>query len=52
VLSDTRLRWPDSMAEAPDGSIYVTASHIPDMPWFRPGAPIAVPTQLFKMARG
>jgi len=51
VLSDTRLRWPDSMAEAPDGSIYVTASHIPDMPWFKPDAPTAVPTKLFKMAR-
>ena len=31
VAKDTRLNWPDSMAEGPDGMIYVTASHIPQM---------------------
>lgn len=34
VASDARLRWPDSMAEGADGSIYVTASHIQDMAQF------------------
>ncbi len=31
VAKDRRLLWPDSMAEGPDGAIYVTASHIPQM---------------------
>jgi sugar lactone lactonase YvrE len=47
---DKRLRWPDSMAEGPDGSLYVTASHIADNAWFKPGAPIALPTTLFRFA--
>ncbi len=34
VAQDARLRWPDSMAEGADGSIYVTASHIQDMAQF------------------
>ena len=42
------LRWPDSMAEGPDGAIYVTASHIPDSRMFKVGVPVAVPTALFK----
>lgn len=47
VLTDTRLRWPDTFAEGPDGTIYVTASHIQDTPWFKPGAPASVATALF-----
>jgi sugar lactone lactonase YvrE len=35
-LTDSRLRWPDTFAEGPDGAIYVTASHIQDSPWFHP----------------
>ena len=31
LAQDPRLLWPDSMAEGPDGAIYVTASHIPEM---------------------
>ncbi len=31
LVNDPRLLWPDSMAEGPDGAIYVTASHIPQM---------------------
>ena len=31
VAKDDRFNWPDSMAEGPDGSIYVTCSHIPQM---------------------
>ncbi len=47
VLTDRRLRWPDTFAEGPDGRIYVTASHIQDTVWFKPGAPPAVRSELF-----
>jgi sugar lactone lactonase YvrE len=47
VVKDARLRWPDSFAEAADGTLYVTASHIQDSAWFKPGAPIALPTELW-----
>ena len=47
VLTDRRLRWPDTFAEGPDGRIYVTASHIQDTQWFTPGAPPSIATQLF-----
>ena len=50
VIQDARLRWPDSMAEGPDGSLYVTASHIPDMPWFQAGAPAQVATTLWRFS--
>ncbi|WP_285191772.1 L-dopachrome tautomerase-related protein [Rhizobium sp. CNPSo 3490] len=36
-LEDSRLRWPDTFAQGPDGAIYVTASHIQDSPWFNQG---------------
>lgn len=36
LLADSRLRWPDTFSEGPDGFIYVTASHIQDSPWFHP----------------
>ena len=47
VVSDERLRWPDTMSEGPDGRLYVTASHIQDTNWFKPGAPAALKTELF-----
>ena len=47
VLIDRRLRWPDTFAEGPDGRIYVTASHIQDTDWFKPGAPPAIRSELF-----
>jgi sugar lactone lactonase YvrE len=28
LLRDSRLRWPDTFSQGPDGAIYVTASHI------------------------
>jgi len=34
VLTDSRLRWPDTFSQGPDGAIYVTASHIQDSSWF------------------
>ena len=46
AVRDSRLLWPDSMAEGADGSIYVTASHIPEMrTWQGPGVR---QTQLFR----
>ncbi|WP_210528200.1 L-dopachrome tautomerase-related protein [Rubellimicrobium arenae] len=47
VLTDRRLRWPDTFSEGPDGRIYVTASHIQDTFWFKPSAPPSIRTQLF-----
>jgi sugar lactone lactonase YvrE len=49
VVQDARLRWPDTFTEGPDGSIYVTASHIMDMPWYAPDNPPQVRTQLFRL---
>lgn len=49
-VQDARLLWPDSMAEGPDGAIYVTASHIPEMKmWQGPGV---TQTQLFRFQPG
>ncbi|WP_375458020.1 L-dopachrome tautomerase-related protein [uncultured Enterovirga sp.] len=48
VAQDPKLRWPDSLAEGPDGAIYVTASHIPDTRMFKLGAPVAISTALFR----
>ena len=47
VLTDKRLRWPDTFSEGPDGTIYLTASHIQDTSWFVPTAPASLKTQLF-----
>jgi sugar lactone lactonase YvrE len=51
IVQDDRLRWPDSLAEADDGSIYVTASRIQDMSWFKADAPHVLPTKLFRLVR-
>ena len=37
LLEDSRLRWPDTFAQGPDGTMYITASHIQDSPWFKQG---------------
>ncbi|WP_313535156.1 L-dopachrome tautomerase-related protein [Sphingomonas sp.] len=50
VLTDRRLRWPDTFSEGRDGTMYVTASHIQDTNWFTPGAPPSIRTQLFSFA--
>ena len=47
VLTDDRLRWPDTFSEGPDGRMYLTASHIQDTQWFTPGAPPSIKTELF-----
>jgi sugar lactone lactonase YvrE len=49
VVSDRRLAWPDSLAEGADGVIYVTASRLHEMPWFRHGAATVLPTKLFRL---
>jgi len=37
LLSDKRLVWPDTFSQGPDGSIYITASHINDAPQYNKG---------------
>lgn len=49
LVRDARLRWPDTMAEGPDGAVYVTSSRIQDMSWFNPASPSALPTTLFRI---
>lgn len=47
LVTDPRLRWPDTFGEGPDGTIYITSSHIQDSAFYKPGAPAALPTQLW-----
>ncbi len=52
VAKDPRLVWPDSMAEGADGSIYVTASHIPEMAEYHEhGSTRTGPTTLWRIAK-
>ena len=37
LVSDPRLRWPDTFAQGPDGALYVTNSDITDSPRFHGG---------------
>ena len=37
LVSDPRLRWPDTFAQGPDGTLYVTNSDITDSPRFNAG---------------
>lgn len=50
LVEDARLRWPDSLAEGPDGTIYVTASRIQDNGWFKPASSPHLRTQLFRLS--
>ena len=47
LIQDKRLRWPDTFAEGPDGTIYVTTSRIQDSAFYRPDAPAALTTSLW-----
>ncbi len=37
IATDNRLQWPDTFSEGPDGSIYISASHINDSPTYNQG---------------
>ncbi|GJD53910.1 hypothetical protein OPKNFCMD_6689 [Methylobacterium crusticola] len=49
LVQDDRLRWPDTFAEGPDGTIYVTSSRIQDMSWFKPENGPRLTTQLWRI---
>lgn len=49
LVKDARLRWPDTLAEGPDGAVYVTSSRIQDMNWYKTASPAALPTTLFRI---
>ena len=51
LIKDPQLNWPDTFSEGPDGAIYVTTSRIPDMAFFKPNAPAALPTALWRIRR-
>lgn len=51
VAQDSRLRWPDTFSQGPDGSLYVTTSRIQDSAFFNRDAPLALPTQLWRLPR-
>jgi sugar lactone lactonase YvrE len=51
VAQDAQLRWPDTFSQGPDGTIYVTSSHIQDSSMFKPDAPNALPTQLWRLVK-
>ncbi|MGF6639334.1 L-dopachrome tautomerase-related protein [Paraburkholderia sp. MM6662-R1] len=50
LLHEPGLRWPDTFAEGPDGTIYLTDSRIPEMNWFKPGHPDALSSRLLIIA--
>lgn len=52
VKDDEKLRWPDSFAQGPDGTVYVTTSHIMDNHWFRPESGPAIRTELWRIEEG
>lgn len=49
LVQDPRLRWPDTFTQGPDGTVYVTTSHIQDSAFFKPDAPAALPTELWRV---
>jgi sugar lactone lactonase YvrE len=49
LVHDKRLRWPDTFSQGPDGTVYVTTSHIQDSSFFKADAPAALPTELWKL---
>lgn len=51
LVQDPRLRWPDTFSQGPDGTVYVTTSHIQDSAFFKPDAPAALPTELWRLRK-
>lgn len=50
VAQSPDLEWPDTFTQGPDGSIYITSSHINDMPRFHEGKSTRTkPYAIFKM---
>ena len=47
LLQDDKLHWPDTFSEGADGAIFFTTSHIQDSAFYKEGAPIALPTELW-----
>lgn len=53
VIQDKRLNWPDSLAWGPDGTLYITASQIHNMPGFNDGKDARTePYKVWKLAAG
>jgi hypothetical protein len=51
VVMDARLQWPDTFSQGPDGSIYVSASHINESPRFNKGKSVRTqPYGIFKIS--
>lgn len=49
LVSDPSLQWPDTFAQGPDGTMYITASHINDAPQFNHGKSVRrEPYTIFK----
>ncbi len=48
LVKDNRMHWPDSFAQASDGSLYVSASFIADSPWFNAKA-TTTPSAIFRI---
>ena len=49
LVTDPRLEWPDTFSQGPDGSIYITASHINESPTYNKGKSIRkLPYEVFK----
>lgn len=49
LVADKRLRWPDTFSEGPDGTVYITSSHIQDMSWFKPENGPRLATELWRI---
>ncbi|MGI9074469.1 MAG: SMP-30/gluconolactonase/LRE family protein [Bryobacteraceae bacterium] len=50
VAVDPRLQWPDTFSEGPDGSIYISASHINESPTYNNGKSVRKqPYAVFKL---
>lgn len=52
LIQDKQLRWPDTFSEGPDGTVYVTTSHIQDSAMYKKDAPVALPTELWSFKPG
>lgn len=49
LVRDNRLQWPDTFSEGPDGSIYISASHINESPAYNNGKSVrTTPYGVFK----